>query len=354
MAKVINNTNQDHLGRTFDDVLLRPQYSELTSRKDADITSELVPGLILKNPLMPVNMQAVNSIALAVSVYESGSIATIDQFSSIEKTVLFVKEVKAQNAEILGAVGVTKDYLERAKALIQAGVKAIVIDTPHAHSKITQEAILNFKKQWPKMGLIVGNVGTSEAAEFLFELGVDCVKVGVGPGAACTTRVNTGTGMPQLTAIMECFEVAKKYGKTILADGGIKQPGDFAKAIAAGGSAAYAGSIFAGTVESPSELIEKNGKQYKKYWGSASSIAREMRAKNDDGYKADTKKFIEGAEGLVPYQGSVKELMERYADGLKSAMSFSGSFTIKEFQDKAVFLPITAHAALENTAHGLI
>ncbi len=355
MAKFFQNRDLGYAKAvTFDDVLLRPQFSDLNSREEADVTTEIVPGVKLLAPLMPANMQSVCSVELAVACSEAGSLATIDQFRSIGEAVQMVKKVVSRKCRVAGAIGVSKDYTERAEQLLKAGVCCFVVDSPHAHHVKTKKALLELKRKFPRTSIIVGNVATKEGAVDLFKWGADCVKVGVGPGSACLTRIHTGSGVPQITALMECYKVAKKYKKTILADGGVKTPGDFSKAIAAGGAAVYAGSIFAGTVEAPGKNVKNARGVFKKFWGSSSEVGRVLRSKADNSYREKSNRFVEGGEGLVPFQGTVKSLLERYVMGLKSAMSYSGSRSIPKFQEKAIFLKISPSSIRENGAHGLV
>lgn len=341
-------------GLTFDDVLIKPQYSEINSRDDVDISTEIVPGLKIDSPIMSANMQAVNSIELCTKVAQNGGMATIDQFRSIEEEVKMIKKIKSLNLKIAGAVGTSKDYIERTEAVFNSGADVIVMDTPHAHNLLTKKAIENVRKIIGDYPLIVGNVATKEGALFLIHLGVDGIKVGIGPGAACTTRTITGAGEPQITALMECFDAAKSHGISIIADGGVKTPGAFAKAIAAGGDCVYLGSIFAGALESPAELIEKDGKKYKEYYGSSSEKAKIKRSNSDNNFKESPNRFVEGEAGYTAFQGSVHEIFERFEMGLKSAMSYTGAFTIKDFQDRAIFTILTQNGVSENGAHGLI
>lgn len=338
---------------TFDDVLLRPQYSEVNSRENVDVSTEIVPGFRLDIPVMSANMQTVNSVDLCTKLSELGGISTADQLRSIEDQVEMVKSVKQKGGRIAGAIGSSKDFLERAEALISASVDLIIMDTPHAHNLLTKNAIKEFKKTFKDIPLVVGNIATREAALFLIHHGVDGLKVGVGPGAACLTRVNTGAGAPQITSIMECFDVARTHGVGIIADGGVKTPGAFAKAIAAGGAAVYMGSVFAGTKESPGEVLEINGKKFKEYFGSSSETAKIRRAQSDKNYKEKANRFIEGEAGYTPYQGELQDVVEKYVMGLKSAMSYTGAENIKEFQQRAIFTLITQNGVAENGAHGL-
>lgn len=340
-------------GYTFDDVLLRPQYSNINSREEVIVETMIAPGLKLKSPIMSANMQTVNSVELGVALAKAGGMATIDQFRDIENQVKMIKEIKQQGGMIAAAVGSSKDFLERTEAVFQAGIDLLIIDTPHGHNLLTENAIKQIRKIIGDFPLIVGNVATKEAALFLVHNKVEGIKVGVGPGAACTTRVNTGSGAAQITAIMECYEVTKNHGVSIIADGGIKSPGSFAKAIAAGGNAVYMGSILAGTDEAPSKLVEVNGKKYKEYYGSSSETAKIKRATDDKNFKEKANRFVEGDSGYTKYQGSVADVVERYMMGLKSAMSYSGAKTIEEFMDKAIFTLITQNGVSENGAHGI-
>lgn len=340
---------------TFDDILLKPQYSELSSRDQADISVELVPGIKLENPIMSSNMQSVNSVELAIEVFRNGGMSTIDQFRSVENQITMIREVKASGAKVAGAIGTSKNFLERAEALVFEGVEVVIMDTPHAHNSLTKEAIKKFKEKFKdNIALIVGNIATKEAALFLIHHGVDGIKVGIGPGGACLTRVNAGSGAPQVTALMECYDVARNRGIGIIADGGVKTPGNFAKAIAVGGSAVYMGSVFAGSAESPGKIIELNGAKYKEYFGSSSEIAKTKRAEADSDYKEKNSRYVEGGAGLTPYNGKVSEIMEKFAMGLKSAMSYTGAENIRDFQQKAVVTIITQNSFYENGTHSIV
>lgn len=339
---------------TFDDVLIRPQYSEIDSREAVDTSVEIVPGVVLKSPIMSANMQTVNSVELCIALAKAGGMATVDQFRNIEEEVEMIEKVKQADCLVAGAIGTSRDFLERAEAVVAAKVDLIVMDSPHAHNSLTKNAIKAFRNKFPDFPIIVGNIATKEAALFLIHHGVNGIKIGVGPGAACLTRVNTGSGAAQITAIMECYDVARNHGVSIIADGGIKAPGSFAKAIAAGGSTAYMGSIFAGTDEAPSKLIEKDGKKFKEYYGSSSPLAKINRAKSDKNFKEDPNRFVEGESGFTKYQGTVADVVNRYIMGLKSAMSYSGAKNIREFQERAIFTVLTQNGVAENGAHGLV
>jgi IMP dehydrogenase len=320
---------------TFDDVLLRPQLSEINSREDVDVSVEIVPGIRLEAPLMAANMQTVTSVKLAVALCKAGGMATIDQFRSIEDQINIIKDVKKEGCITAGAVGTSRDFMERAEALVSANVTLIIMDTPHAHNMLTKNAISEFRKKFKDFPLIVGNIATREAARFLIDQRVDGIKIGIGPGAAC-------------------FDIANNHGISVIADGGIKMPGSFAKAIAAGGTAAFMGSVFAGSAESPGDVIEQDGKQFKEYFGSSSVQAKIKRAESDKSFKQSATRFVEGDAGLTKYNGTVSEIVENYVMGLKSAMSYVGARNVRDFQEKAVFSILTQNGVAENGAHGLV
>lgn len=349
MAKLLGQ-----LGLTYDDVILRPRYSKIRSRNDVDTSIELVKGIKLRVPLVAASMHTVISVELATKLWELGGIAQIHQFQSIENEVKMLKAIKAKDAEVVAVVGATKDYYERAKALVENGARVLSIDTPHAHSIFTVEAIKKLKKDFPDIPLIVGTVATKEGIEDLIKAGADSIKFGVGAGAACTTRISAGVGVPQFSAIMDGVEALRDNKVTLIADGGIKIPADFSKAIGAGAHAIMGGKIFAGTDEAPLELIEKDGKHYKTYMGEASSAAKANRAKNDPTYKGKTDEYVEGDAGLIPYAGSVESVVNSFAMGLRSAMSYSGAQNIKDFHEKAIFMQVSQSSQIESTAHGLV
>ncbi len=252
------------------------------------------------------------------------------------------------------AIGVRGDYLERAKKLWKAGVDVIFIDVAHGHSTLVIDAIKKVKAELKEAPVIAGNVATSEGVEDLVKAGADGVKVGVGPGSVCTTRVVTGAGIPQLTAIMECAKAGRKLDVPIIADGGIRKSGDLVKALAAGASSVMIGNLLAGTDESPGPLIFRNGKRYKIYRGMASFYAmlgKEMQERYEVEDLIDMSYKAEGVEAYVPYRGSVREVLEQLISGLRSGMSYCGASNIKELQEKALFIKITHAAYLEGLPH---
>lgn len=255
------------------------------------------------------------------------------------------------------AVGVAKDTAERVTSLIEAGVDVLVVDTAHGHSRGVMETVQRIKKEHPQMEVIAGNIATPEGAADLIAAGADAVKVGIGPGSICTTRIVAGTGVPQLTAIMQCAEVCRKHKVPIIADGGIKQTGDIAKAIVAGADAVMLGNMLAGTDESPGETILYEGRSYKVYRAMGSLGA--MRGGRGDRYfqegERDVKKLVpEGIEGRVPYRGKVADVIYQMIGGLRSAMGYSGAQNISDLQQKGRFIRITPAGLLESHPHDII
>mgnify|MGYP001594751741 FL=1 len=251
------------------------------------------------------------------------------------------------------AVGV-KDTIERSRALICAGADVIVLDIAHCHSELAIQRIKEFKQHFPNVDLMAGNIATADAAKDLIEAGADGLKVGIGPSAVCTTRIMSGSGIPQLTAIMDVVSVAKWHGIPVSADGGMQYPGDVAKAIGAGASTIYSGSFFAGTDEAPGFIIMKDGKRYKRYMGSASYDSNHERAESAEGRKMKEKLdvFVEGVAILVDYKGSVREVIKGLVKGLQSGISYCGGIDIKEMQENAEFIQITQNGWEESKSRG--
>lgn len=273
----------------------------------------------------------------------------------IEKAIQYPNSAKDKNGRLLvgAAVGAGKDYLDRAKALVDARADCIVVDTAHGHNINVLQAVEKVRNACPNVTLIAGNVATAEATEALYKRGADVVKVGIGPGSICTTRIVAGIGVPQITAIMDCGEVADKYGRTIIADGGIKYSGDITKAIAAGGHACMIGSLFAGTEESPGELEIYQGRNFKSYRGMGSLGAMALGSK-DRYFQDDAKKLVpEGVEGRVPYRGQLSEIIFQLMGGLRSGMGYCGQPTINDLRTKARFVKITSASLIESHPHDI-
>lgn len=273
----------------------------------------------------------------------------------IEKAIQYPNSAKDKNGRLLvgAAIGCTGNFLDRASALVSSKVDCIVVDSAHGHNKGVLEAVAAVKEKFPEITIIAGNVATAEATRALYERGADVVKVGMGPGSICTTRIVAGIGVPQLTAIMDCAEVADKYGKTIIGDGGIKYSGDITKAIAAGAHAVMLGSLFAGTEESPGELEIYQGRNFKSYRGMGSLGAMPLGSK-DRYFQEGNKKFVpEGVEGRVPYRGPLSEIVYQLMGGLRSGMGYVGQRTIADLRKNAKFVKITNASLIESHPHDI-
>lgn len=273
----------------------------------------------------------------------------------IEKTRKHPNAAKDEKGRLLvgAAVGIAKDTFERVEALVKARVDVIVIDTAHGHSVGVINMVKAIKQKYPELELIAGNVATGEATEELIKAGADAVKVGIGPGSICTTRVVAGIGVPQITAIIDCSAVARKYDIPIIADGGIKYSGDIAKAIAAGADSVMLGNLLAGTEESPGELIILQGRSYKVYRGMG-SIGAMTEGSSDRYFQEDAQKLVpEGIEGRVPNRGSLSDTIFQLVGGLKAGMGYCGCPTIKDMQSKTKFIRITNAGLIENHPHDI-
>ncbi|RKD23648.1 inosine-5'-monophosphate dehydrogenase [Caminicella sporogenes DSM 14501] len=288
-------------------------------------------------------------------VDDNGILKGLITIKDIEKAIKYPNRATDDKKRLLvgAAVGVSKDMMDRVKALVDAGVDVIVIDTAHGHSLGVIKAVEKVKSVYPDVQVIAGNVATSEATEDLIKAGADAVKVGIGPGSICTTRVVAGIGVPQITAVYDCAKAAAKYDIPIIADGGIKYSGDIPKAIAAGADVIMIGSLFAGTEESPGETVIYNGRSFKVYRGMGSLGA--MAAGSKDRYfQEDAKKFVpEGVEGRVPYRGPLRETIYQLIGGLKAGMGYCGTPTIEDLKKNGKFIRITGAGLRESHPHDI-
>ena len=468
-------------GVTFDDVLLVPKFSDITSRTQTDLSTKLSKNITLNIPLISANMDTVTESTMAVTMARQGGIGIIHRFLTIqeqanqvlkvkrsgsvmienpylvsqdetistaldimtekevsgllvvdsesklvgiltERDVLFesldstklVRELMTKDVitskpsinvdeakdilknnrieklplvdddqkihglyttqDILNtenypiashdtkgrplvgaAVGVKGDFLERTEALLEAGTDAIVVDIAHGHSENAISTVKNIKKAFPDCELIAGNVATAQGTEDLIKAGVDAVKVGVGSGSICITRVITGSGVPQLTAVLDCAEIGKKYDIPIISDGGTRTSGDATKALAAGASSVMLGSMLGGTDESPGSTISKNGKRYKIYRGMASLAAARGRKSKETGLVDlgdDLNDYVaEGVEAFVPYKGSVTDILTQITGGIRSGLSYCGGHTIQQMQENAEFIKMSGAGFAESKPH---
>ncbi|EFR30597.1 IMP dehydrogenase [Eremococcus coleocola] len=288
-------------------------------------------------------------------VDQEGKLSGLITIKDIEKVIEFPNAAKDQHGRLLvaAAVGITNDTFERAEALVQAQVDAIVVDTAHGHSAGVLRKIAQIRKTFPEVTIIAGNVATYEGAKALFEAGVDVVKVGIGPGSICTTRVVAGVGVPQLTAVYDAAHAAKEFGKTIIADGGIKYSGDMVKAMAAGGHAVMMGSMLAGTDESPGEFEIYQGRRFKSYRGMGSLAAME-KGSSDRYFQSQTeanKLVPEGIEGRVAYKGSVQDIVFQMVGGIRSGMGYVGAANLAELREEAQFIRMSGAGLIESHPH---
>ena len=341
---------------TFDDVTLAPKYSEILP-SDADTSVYLTKHLKLKIPLLSSAMDTVTESRMAIAIAKAGGIGVIHRNLNIKKQLSEIKKVKKLKLIVGAAVGAAPNEFIRAKEIIKEGVNLIVVDTAHGHTKKVAQIIKYIKKtKSNKIALCAGNIATLEAAKFLIKLGVDIIKIGIGPGSICTTRLVAGIGVPQLSAILDVRSGLKNKNVKIISDGGIKYSGDLAKAFAAGADAVMIGSLFAGTNETPGKLIKKNGQFFKSFRGMGSVGA--MNKGSADRYfqkkQKDTSKYVpEGVEGFVKYKGDVGSIIYKLIGGLKSSMGYLGSKTIIKLRNKPQFVKITKAGFYESMVHNV-
>ena len=340
---------------TFDDVLLLPQYSSIIPA-NTNINVNLSNTLNLKIPFISSAMDTVTESKMAIAMAISGGIGVIHRNLKIKNQCDEITKVKKKRLKVGAAIGTSQTELMRAKKLIEAGADMIVIDTAHGHSKNVLKMLGKIKKFSNKISICVGNIATGEAAKLLYDSGADILKVGIGPGSICTTRMVTGIGVPQITALMNVKKAVKKKKIKIISDGGIKFSGDIIKAIAAGADAIMMGSIFAGTEESPGKKFKLKNKLYKLYRGMGSIGA--MSAGSSDRYfqksYKDKSKFVpEGVESRVLYKGKVSKIIYQLQGGLRSSMGYIGAQNLQEVNKKSKFIKITKAGFYESMVHSV-
>lgn len=361
-------------GITFDDVLLIPAESHVLPN-EVDLSTQLAPNLKLNIPLISAGMDTVTEGRMAAAMAKMGGLGVVHKNLSIQAQADEVRLAKntpvtAEDTHatvdkdgkllVAAAVGVTSDTFERAEALFEAGADAIVIDTAHGHSAGVLRKIKEIRDHFPHNTLIAGNVATAEGTRALFEAGVDVVKVGIGPGSICTTRVVAGVGVPQLTAIYDAADVAREFGKPIIADGGIKYSGDVVKALAAGGNAVMLGSMLSGTEEAPGDVQQgADGRLVKSYRGMGSVGAMSQQHGSSDRYfqggvNEANKLVPEGIEAVVSYKGTVSNVVYQILGGLRSGMGYCGAENIDKLIETAQFVRISNAGLRESHPHDVM
>ena len=341
---------------TFDDVTLVPKYSEILP-SEVDTSIKLTNNLRLRIPLLSSAMDTVTESKMAIAIAKTGGLGVIHRNLDIKTQLSEIKKVKNKKLLVGAAVGAGPSEFKRVDAILKENIDLIVVDTAHGHTKKVSEIIKFIKKRKnKKTAVCAGNIATAEAAKFLLKLGVDIIKVGIGPGSICTTRLVAGIGVPQLSAILIVRNGVKNKDVKIISDGGIKYSGDLAKAFAAGADAVMVGSLFAGTDETPGKLIKRGGKLFKSFRGMGSVGA--MNKGSADRYfqskQKDTSKYVaEGVEGFAKYKGKVEKIIFKLIGGLKSSMGYLGSKQIKYLRNKPQFVKITKAGFYESMVHNV-
>lgn len=335
-------------GLTFDDVLLMPRHSEMNSRRAPNLESRVTKNFSLKTPIIAANMDTVTEYQMAIKMAELGGMGILHRFMTPEEQVRQVKlmreAIKPLGLPVAASIGVKEEGMKRADLLADAGVDILTIDIAHGDSVMMFETLDYVKKKYPKIDVIAGNTAMPEGVRGLIEHGADAVKVGIGPGSMCTTRIITGCGVPQLTAVAMCMLEARKHNVPVIADGGIKTSGDIVKAFAAGAQTVMLGSMLSGCLETPGEI--EGGR--KRYRGMASKDAQvSWRGELPQGMAA------EGEARWVNCKGSVENIVHELSGGVRSGMTYLNAFTLSDINKNALFMEMTASGMAESKPHGL-
>ena len=352
-------------GYTFDDLLLVPAYSQVVPA-DVQLKTRLCDGILLSIPVCSAAMDTVTESKMGIALAQAGGLGFIHKNLSSDLQAEMVKEVKAAavltnsavdaKGKLLAgaAVGVSEGTMARVQLLVEAGVDIITVDSAHGHSAGVIETVRKIHEKYPNLPLVGGNIVTGDAAQALIQAGASVLKVGVGPGSICTTRIVSGVGVPQLTAVSDVVQVAKRYNVGVIADGGIKFSGDIVKALAAGADAVMLGGLLAGCEETPGEIIEVYGKKVKTYvgMGSLSAMQRGSSDRYFQGGQKELKKLVpEGIEATVPYKGPMSDVIYQMMGGLRSGMGYCGCANIEELKEKAQFVKISNAGLKESHPH---
>ena len=331
---------------TFDDVLLLPQYSDIKSRSEVTLSSSMSEGVELRVPIIASPMDTVCGVAMSTKIADFGGLGIVHRYNSIDEQAAIVSKVSEAGTKLVGAaIGVTGDYLQRARELVSAGASILCLDVAHGDHLLTHLALYNIKDKYGHLvHLMAGNVATYAGALALAQLGVNSIRVGIGGGSICSTRIQTGHGMPTLASIIDCTEIKQKFPDVkIIADGGIKNSGDIVKALAAGADVVMVGSLIAGTTEAPGTVIHKGGETFKSYRGMASKDAQmDWRGKVSS---------LEGVATVVPYKGAVLEVLQGLENGIRSGLSYSGAKNLDELRKNAQFVRQTQSGLSESNTH---
>jgi IMP dehydrogenase len=333
-------------GISYDDVLVMPQRSAVAHRADVGLETRLAPTLALDSPILGAPMDTVIESEAAIALSETGGLGTIHRFLPIDEQAGEVRRVRAAGERAGGAVGIEESYLDRAAALVDAGAACVMVDIAHGHMEHCLDAVGELREEFPETPLVAGNIATAAGVRDLAAAGADCVKVGVGPGSHCTTREVTGVGVPQLTAVADCAEAAADHDVTIIADGGVRKSGDAVKALVAGADAVMVGGLLAGTTEAPGAVVERDGTQYKRSRGMASTEANDKRTD-----KAGETTMEEGIAGAVPYRGDLASVVGDLESGIRSGLSYCGAATIAAAQENPTFVRNSAGAKTIEGVH---
>ncbi len=363
-------------GITFDDVLLVPGYSDFL-RSDISLTTKLTRDLTIDVPMVSAPMDTVTESKLAIALGAMGGLGFIHRNMTVANEAQEVKIVKDAGYKVGAAIGASEGYEDRIKALVAAGVDVIILDSAHGFDIKVITTLKAIKQMYPQLQVIAGNIATYEGAEALIKAGADGLRIGMGPGAICTTRIISGMGVPQITAVLETSRAAKEHGIPVIADGGIKYSGDMVKAFAAGASTVMMGSYFASCEEAPGDVVELESHQvprrfqsifndktktykFKSYrgMGSIGAMKKGAEIKSEDEFHGKSYKdrvlVAEGVEGLVPVRGNVKSLLDQAIGGIRSGMYYVGTKTIAELQEKGKFMQITHASLIESHPHDLL
>ncbi len=332
---------------SYDDVLLVPQRSPVESRENVELTTELADGLSLRNPILTAAMDTVTETEMAHAIGEAGGLGVVHRFLPIGEQARMVRSVAEAGVPASGAVGIAEDYRKRAGELVDAGADLVVLDVAHGHMERAIEATETLSQTYPDTPICAGNVVSKAGVTDLAEAGADVVKVGVGPGSHCTTREVTGFGVPQFTAVNRCATAAEECGVTTIADGGIRGSGDAVKALLAGADAVMMGGFFAGCAESPGEVVEIDGDQYKRSRGMSTAAAAEDREDKDGEVKAD-----EGVEAVTEYTGPVGPRLDEFTAGIRSGLSYAGAHDLEAARENAEFVRVNETTKGRNGSHG--